>query len=188
MRMQSTNVCLANQNSLKVDLQWRQANRKCPVISSQVTKNCSKPLLSQRTGRFLLKLHTFLSNTLINSSRKTNYRLSILMSQMSNAFSPTVNISGQNYNFVNLFKNGFTNLSSLLLDVHDISWIDPIAALDEGSNAGCQSPQQSSRLIAAHAHHEPVIARESASQLIACVTVFNIYKLVCDRHASMCAI
>lgn len=97
--------------------------------------------------------------------------------------SATVRISGQNYNFVNLFKNGFTNLCSLLLYIQGVLWINPIAALDEGSNAGCQGPRQSSRLIAAHAHHEPAIARANASQLIACVSVFDIYKFVCDRNA-----
>jgi hypothetical protein len=156
MLMQSTNVCLANQKSLKVDHQWRQANRKCPVISSQVTKNCLKPLLSQRTGRFLLKLHTFLSNTSINLSWKINCLQSILMSQMNNGLLAMVKISGQNYNFVNLFKNGFTNFPSLLLDVRGICV--PIAALDEGSNAGHQGPPLSARLFAAHAHHEPANA------------------------------
>jgi hypothetical protein len=104
MLMQSTNVCLANQKCLKVDHQWRQANRKCPVISSQVTKNCSKPLLSQRTGRFPLKLRTFLSNTSINLSWKISCLQSILMSQMNNGLLAMVKISGQNYNFVNLLK------------------------------------------------------------------------------------
>lgn len=124
------------------------------------------------------------------------YLASLLTAQcalvLSDRIAPTANVFHlrQYKIFVKEYRNSLTNQDRLLSYLYRESLIAQICA-DWGKRISTHLSQtilKSSVAIAAHAHHELVIARENASQLIACVTVFNIYKLVCDRQASMCAI
>jgi hypothetical protein len=103
--------------------------------------------------------------------------------------SPTANVrkQGQCEAFVLFYRNGLTKPDTLLSYLYRESLIARICA-DWGKRIGTRLSKttlKSLAAIAAHAHHEPAIARVSALQLIACVTVFGIYKLACDRHASV---
>jgi hypothetical protein len=120
-------------------------------------------------------------------SQRSRYHLS-----QRDRISPSVNVrkQGQCEASVLFCRNGLTNPDRLLSYLYRESLIARISA-DWGKRIGTrlrQTTLKSLAAIAAHAHHELVIARADASQLIACVTAFGIYKLVCNRHALVCAI
>jgi hypothetical protein len=100
---------------------------------------------------------------------------------------PNVTKLGQYEVSVTQRRIGLTKPDTLLSYLYRESLIARICA-DWGKRIGTRLSQttlKSLAAIAAHAHHEPAIARANALQLIACVTVFGIYKLACDRHASV---
>jgi hypothetical protein len=125
-------------------------------------------------------------------NQKVIFLMTSLFSSQCDRIAPTANVikHGQCEVSVLFYRSDLTKLDELLSYLYRESLIAQICA-DWGKRIGTrlrQTTLKSLAAIAAHAHHESAIARADASQLIACVTVFGIYKLVCNRHALVCAI
>jgi hypothetical protein len=102
--------------------------------------------------------------------------------------SPTANaIRSEQYKVsVNQNRNTLTKPDRIVSCIYRVNLMSLYGA-ERGKRISFQLGQTTRNfmVISAHAHHEPAITRSDASQSIACVTVFDIFKLVRDRHASV---